>query len=69
MNLNRLTEKSREAIESAKAIAMEQKHPENLSTHLALALLIQEDGLIVQIIQRMQVSMESLVIDIEKLLK
>ncbi len=47
---------------------MEQKHPEIYQAHLALALLIQEDGLIVQIIQRMQVSMESLVIDIEKLL-
>lgn len=68
MNVNQYTDKSRQAIESAKAIAMDQGHPEIYPEHLSMALLIQEGGLIPQILNRMQVSIESCIMDLEKML-
>ena len=45
MNLNRLTQKSSEALREAQSLGIGYGHPEVDAAHLALALLQQEDGL------------------------
>jgi len=53
MRLDRLTLKSREAVQSAQEIARSFDHQEITPEHLLLALLQQEDGVAVPIIQRL----------------
>ncbi len=73
MDLNRLTEKSQEAIRQAQAKALEYGQQQVDVEHLLLALLEQEGGLAPSILQRADVPLESLhrrlVQEIEKLPK
>ena len=46
MNLERLTQKSQEALQDAHARASEAGHPELTPEHLLLALLTQEEGIV-----------------------
>jgi ATP-dependent Clp protease ATP-binding subunit ClpB len=55
MDLNRFTQKSIEAIQTAESLALRHQHMEIDADHLLLALLDQEDGLIPRLLQRMQV--------------
>ena len=60
MNLNKLTQKSIEAVQSAQTLAVENGNQQVQQCHLFLALLQQEDGLIGQLMDRMGVPGDSL---------
>ena len=53
MNLEKYTEKAREAISDAQRIAMEEGHQVLDTEHLHLALMTQEDGLIPKLLKNM----------------
>src|SRR5687768_1240115 len=50
MDMNRLTQKSQEALHDAQTIALRLGHPEVDGEHLLLALLDQPDGLVSRLI-------------------
>ena len=60
MRLDRLTLKSRDAVQSAQEIARNLDHQEIRPEHLLLALLQQEDGVAVPIIQRLGANVTAL---------
>ena len=60
MNLNNYTQKSVDAVQSARNLARSNHHQELHPVHLLLALLRQEGGLIPQLLRKMEVSPESL---------
>ena len=60
MNLNNYTQKSVDAVQSARNLARSNNHQELHPVHLLLALLRQEGGLIPQLLRKMEVSPESL---------
>lgn len=60
MNMNRLTQKSQEAVFEAQNIAIRRGHQEVGVEHLALALLAQENGLIPKLLARMNIPLENL---------
>jgi ATP-dependent Clp protease ATP-binding subunit ClpB len=53
MNLQKYTQKSLEAVQSAQQTAMEYQNPQLEQQHLLYALLVQEDGLISQLLLKM----------------
>jgi ATP-dependent Clp protease ATP-binding subunit ClpB len=55
MNLNKLTEKAREALLNAQEIATEQNHSEISPEHLLLALLQQPEGLVASLLRGLDV--------------
>jgi len=55
MNLDKLTLKSQEALQSAHAMAVDRKHPELTPEHLLSALLSQADGTVGPILQKIGV--------------
>ncbi len=58
MNINRLTEKAQEATVAAQRLAEEQNHNQIEVEHLLYALLDQPEGLVSQIMRRLQVDPE-----------
>jgi len=60
MDLNKLTQKSQEAVQSAQTKALRYGHVEIDGEHLLLVLLEQSDGLIPRLLKRMDVSVEAL---------
>jgi len=64
MDLNRLTEKSREALQGAQTKAIERGHQEADGEHLLSALLEQEGGLFPRILARMEVDTGALAADV-----
>ncbi|YCM45203.1 ATP-dependent chaperone ClpB [Verrucomicrobiaceae bacterium 227] len=50
--MNKLTTKLQEALQSAQQLALRSAHPELRSTHLLLALLQQEGGIVVPLIEK-----------------
>ena len=52
MDLNKLTQKSQEALSAAQAIAVRQGHQQIDSPHLMLALAQQEQGLVGRLLER-----------------
>jgi len=60
MDLNRLTQKSQEAISQAQNKAVGMDHTEVDGEHLLCALLEQEDGLIPRILQKMDMSADAI---------
>jgi ATP-dependent Clp protease ATP-binding subunit ClpB len=59
MDVNKLTQKSQEAVQSAQTKALRYGHVEVDGEHLLLALLEQPEGLIPRLLQRMNVSPEA----------
>lgn len=53
MNLQKYTQKSLEAVQTAQQTAMEYQNPQLEQQHLLYALLVQEDGLISQLLLKM----------------
>jgi ATP-dependent Clp protease ATP-binding subunit ClpB len=53
MQADRFTVKSQEAVASAQQLATARRNPEIVPAHLLVALLVQEDGLIVPILQKL----------------
>ena len=60
MNLNTYTQKSLEAVQSARDLAVQNGHQQLEQVHLLLALLQQEGGLTPQLLRKMEVTVESL---------
>ena len=60
MNFGNYTQKSLEAIRNAQQIAVENTNQQMEQSHILLALLRQEGGLIPQLLQKMEMSPESL---------
>ena len=60
MNLGNYTQKSLEAIQSAQSIAVSNSNQQLEQLHLLIALLRQENGLIPQLLRKMDVTVESL---------
>ena len=55
MDINKLTQKSREAVQDAQALTIEYGNMQIEQAHLLYALLAQEDGLIPQLLTKMGV--------------
>jgi ATP-dependent Clp protease ATP-binding subunit ClpB len=66
MDLNKLTQKSQEAIQSAQTKALRYGHMEVDGEHLLLALLEQSDGLIPRLLTRMEIQVPSLISALEQ---
>ena len=60
MNLNNYTQKSLEAVQSARELAVQNGHQQLEQVHLLLALLRQEGGLVPQLLRKMEITVESL---------
>ena len=60
MNFNSYTQKSLEAVQSARELAVRNSHQQLEQVHLLLALLRQDGGLIPQLLRKMDVTVESL---------
>ena len=60
MNFNNYTQKSLEAVQSAKNLAVQNGHQQMEQVHLLLALLQQDGGLTRQLLKKMDVTVESL---------
>ncbi|MBR3910462.1 MAG: type VI secretion system ATPase TssH, partial [Anaerotignum sp.] len=69
MNMQKFTQKSLEAIQNAQSSAIEYGNPMLDQQHLLLALLQQEDGLIPQLLQKMNVNVNGLTQAVEKEVK
>jgi ATP-dependent Clp protease ATP-binding subunit ClpB len=66
MQLDKLTQKSQEALQAAQRIAREQSHQEIDCEHLLLALLGQEESLVPELLHRIGVPPAKLQPDLEK---
>jgi ATP-dependent Clp protease ATP-binding subunit ClpB len=66
MDINRLTQKSQEALQSAQGLALRHGHQEVDSDHLLAALLEQQDGLVPRLLARMEVPIEELRAEVER---
>lgn len=60
MNIQKLTQKSLEALQSAQMLASDRHHPEVQQEHLLLALLQQEGGLIPSLLEKMGSDVQAL---------
>ena len=60
MDMNKLTQKSQEAVQNAQTKALRYGHVEVDSDHLLLVLLEQSDGLVPRLLQKMEVPVEAL---------
>jgi ATP-dependent Clp protease ATP-binding subunit ClpB len=69
MDFNKMTQKVREAFQSAQALAAESGHQQTDGEHLLLALLRQQDGLAPQLLERMEVSLPTAMARLEQELK
>ena len=68
MDMNKLTEKSQEAVQQAQEIALRHGHREVDGEHLLASLIDREDGLPRRMLSRMQVPGDALKSEIEKAL-
>jgi ATP-dependent Clp protease ATP-binding subunit ClpB len=68
MNIERFTQKSREALAEAQQLAAERHHQEANGKHLLYTLLQQEDGITGHILQQADVDMSSFTVRLESLL-
>jgi ATP-dependent Clp protease ATP-binding subunit ClpB len=69
MDLNRLTEKSREALQAAQTKGLRYGHPEVDGEHLLLALLEQGEGLLPRLLARLDVDTNRLREELDRELK
>ena len=60
MNFNNYTQRSLEAVQSAQSLAQSNFHQQLEQIHVLLALLRQEQGLVPQLLRKMEVTVESL---------
>lgn len=69
MDINKLTQKSQEAVQAAQTRALRLGHQEVDGEHLLLALLEQSDGLLPRLLAKMDLPVETLKAEVEKELK
>ena len=60
MNFNNYTQKSLEAVQSARNLAVQNGHQQMEQVHILLALLQQDGGLTRQLLKKMEITVESL---------
>jgi len=65
MDLNKLTQKSQEAVAQAQSLASQRNHQQIDVEHLLLALLSQEGGLVPKLLARLEVPVQELVNQLE----
>lgn len=65
MNIEKLTNKAREALESMQILASEHQHQTATSLHLLLALIKQDSGIVGTLLQSLQIDTEQLINEIE----
>ena len=68
MDINRLTQKAQEALAQAQNYAFTHEHQEVDVEHLALALVVQEKGLVPSILQRIDINVPAFIKELESLL-
>jgi ATP-dependent Clp protease ATP-binding subunit ClpB len=68
-DIEKMTQKSQEAMQAAAQMAEESGNPAVEPEHLLLAVLRQEDGIVPRVLSRMQVSTQSVIGDLERRLK
>jgi ATP-dependent Clp protease ATP-binding subunit ClpB len=66
MDLNKLTQKTQEALAAGQALAVQHGHQEVDEEHLLHALLDQAEGIVPRLLQRMDINAESLKSAVEK---
>ena len=66
MDINKFTEKAREAVTQAQSIAVGMGHQDIDSEHLALALIRQEQGIVPRILEQMGVQTAALAVAVEE---
>jgi ATP-dependent Clp protease ATP-binding subunit ClpB len=66
---NRFTNRAQEALQRAQEIAAEKNHPEITSLHILLALLLQEETVVVEALRRQGIDLENLSHQIENRLE
>src|SRR6476660_6924382 len=66
MDINKLTQKSQEALQSAQTKALRYGHQQVDGEHLLLALLEQPEGLVPRLLNRMEVSPETVKTEVER---
>jgi ATP-dependent Clp protease ATP-binding subunit ClpB len=66
MDLNRYTEKAQEALGQAQRLASEHNHSQIEPEHLLLALLTQSDGVVPQVLSKLQVAPQALQRELEE---
>ncbi len=59
MNLNKFTEKAQEALQSAQRLAEEHRHTQMDTEHLLLALIEQENGVVPQILSKLNANIQA----------
>ena len=69
MDINKFTDKAREAVSDAQNIAAGMGHQETDMEHLALALVQQENGIVPRILEQMGVQTRALAVGLEELLR
>ncbi|MBN1826489.1 MAG: ATP-dependent chaperone ClpB [Candidatus Eisenbacteria bacterium] len=68
MDLNRMTQKSQEAVQAAQSTAVRFGHQEVDGEHLLLALLEQAEGLLPRLLRRMEIEPEEMRAEMERVL-
>ena len=68
MNMNRLTQKSQDALQEAQSLAIRSGHHEVDSEHLLMALLHQQDGLIPRLMMKVGVNPADLTARVEEVI-
>jgi len=68
MDINRFTEKAQQALQASQLIAGEYGHQQIENEHLLLALLRQDNGVVPQIITKINLDVSSVVREVEKVL-
>ncbi len=69
MNLNKFTQKAQEAVMEAQSLARKYDHSQIEPGHLLLALLRQSDGIVPQVIQKLDVNPREIALSLEGELK
>ena len=68
MNFNKFTIKSQEAVAQAQNLAAEFGHPEVDVEHLLHALVVQENGLVMRILEKLQIPVDAFTKKVEQAL-
>lgn len=66
LNPEKLTYNSRQALAKAQELAEDNRHPQVLPAHLLLALVIDLEGVVVEVIKKLGVEIEQLVKEVEQ---
>jgi ATP-dependent Clp protease ATP-binding subunit ClpB len=69
VDINRFTEKSREALQQGEVLALSYGNQELDVEHIFLALLEQKEGLVPRILTRLEVPIDSLTLDVRRLVE